>query len=131
LETRVRGFGYTIEERPDDNPTTRAFVVMASARYRSCRASVAGGITHHLQASLDLLVYQLLLRNSVTDEKLLKKSVFPVVDKDLTTPQGRGEYYAANKRAIGPLPALAGAHRGSPARQAEHGILSTQLFERR
>ena len=96
---------YTIEERPDDSPMTRAFVVTALGEVPILPRILAGEIAHHLRASLDLLVYQLMLGNNVTDEKLLKKSVFPVLDKDLTTPQGRGEYYAAIKKAIGGLPA--------------------------
>jgi hypothetical protein len=95
---------YTIEERPDDNPMTRAFVVTALGVVPVLPRIIAGEIAHHLRASLDLLVYQLMLGSNVTDEKLLKKSVFPVLDKDLTTPQGRDEYYAAIKKAIGPLP---------------------------
>jgi hypothetical protein len=96
---------YTIEERPDESPTTRAFVVTALADVSMLPRIIAGEIAHHLRASLDLMFYELMLRNGVTDQKLLRKSVFPVLDKDLTTPRAMGEYYAAIKRAIGPLPA--------------------------
>ena len=109
LTTACRAFlatqPYTVEERPDENPTTRAFVVTALYAVPVLPRIIAGEIAHHLRASLDLLVYQLMLRNGITDEKLLKKSAFPVLDKDLATPQGRGEYHAAIKTAIGPLPA--------------------------
>lgn len=121
LETRP----YTVEERPDENPTTRAFVVTALHAVPILPRNIAGEIAHHLRASLDLLVYQLMLRNGVTDEKLLKRSVFPVLDKDLATPQGRGEYHAAIKKAIGPLPAPLRAHRGVPARQHESRMVAS------
>ena len=42
----------------------------------------------------------------MTDERLLRQSVFPVLDKDLSTAEGRGEYGAAIKKAIGSLPAM-------------------------
>lgn len=95
---------YTIIERADEPPTTRAFVV-SGVHDVPFLPRIGGEIAHHLRASLDLLVYQLMLRNGVTDERLLKKSVFPVLDKDLTTPRDRGEYHAAINKTIGPLPA--------------------------
>lgn len=95
---------YTIEERPDENPTTLAFVITSLAEVPLRPRIVAGEVAHHLRASLDLMVYQLMLMAGVTDEKLLRKAVFPVLDKDLGTAQGRGEYHAAIKKALGPLP---------------------------
>jgi hypothetical protein len=52
------------------------------------------------------MVYQLALSAGVTDERILKKSAFPVLDTDLNTAAGRGEYDAAIKKTIGSLPAL-------------------------
>jgi hypothetical protein len=46
-----------------------------------------------------------MLKNGVTYEKLLKKSAFPVLEKDVGTAQGRREYGAAIMKTIGPLPA--------------------------
>lgn len=96
---------YTVEERPDENPTTRAFVVTAIHAVPLQLRIVAGEVVHHLRASLDLLAYQLMLKSGVTEEKLLKRSAFPVLDADLATPEGKGRFLAALKRAIGPLPA--------------------------
>jgi hypothetical protein len=95
---------YTVEERPDENPATRAFLITALREVPLLPRIIAGEVAHHLRASLDLMVYQMMLKSGVTDAKLLKKSVFPVLDKDLSTAQGRGEYHAAIKKAIGPLP---------------------------
>jgi hypothetical protein len=66
---------------------------------------IAGEIAHHLRASLDLMAYQMMLKAGVTDEKLLKRSAFPVLDKDLSTAAGRREYSAAIKKSVGPLSA--------------------------
>lgn len=108
LTTTCRAFlaaqPYRIEERPDDNPTTRAFVVTALDEVPLLPRIIAGEVAHHLRTSLDLLVYQLMLRNGVTDEKLLRKSSFPIFDHDLNTAKGKGDYDAAIERAIGPLP---------------------------
>lgn len=96
---------YTVEERPDEDPTTRAFLVTALHPVPLQLRIVAGEVVHHLRASLDLLVYQLMLKHGVTDAQLLKRSAFPVLDADLETPESRGKYLAAIKKAIGPLPA--------------------------
>ena len=104
LQAFLQSKPYTIEERHDENPTTLAFVITSLAAVPLRSRIVAGEIAHHLRASLDLMVYQLTLMAGVTDEKLLKKAVFPVLDKDLGTTQGRGEYHAAINKAIGFLP---------------------------
>ena len=96
---------YTAEEQPDDNPATRAFLITALRDVPFLPRIIAGEVAHHLRASLDLMAYQMMLKNGVGDAKLLKKSVFPVLDKDLSTAQRMGDYRAAIKKAIGPLPA--------------------------
>lgn len=101
----LAGQPYTVEDRPDESPATRAFVITGLRDVPLLPRIIAGEVAHHLRASLDLLAYQLMLKAGVTDEKLLKKSVFPVLDKDLSTAQGRGEYGAAMKKGVGQLPA--------------------------
>ena len=49
---------YTIEERPDEDPTTRAFVITALSDVPVLLRILAGEIARHLRASLDLMVYQ-------------------------------------------------------------------------
>ena len=99
------GQPYTVKELPDENPTTRAFIITALREVPLLPRIIAGEVAHHLRASLDLMAYQMMLRAGVTDERKLRQSVFPVLDKDLSTAKGRDEYAAAIKKAIGPLPA--------------------------
>jgi hypothetical protein len=100
LQTRP----YSVEEQPDANPATRAFVVTSLRDIPARPRIIAGEIAHHLRAALDLLAYQLLLEAAVTDDKVLRKCSFPILDHDLSNPKGKGDYDAAIHRAIGPLP---------------------------
>jgi hypothetical protein len=95
---------YTVEEAPDENPATRAFLITALRDVPLLPRIIAGEIAHHLRASLDLMVYQMMLKTGVTDEKQLRKSTFPVLDKDRSTVQGSAAYRNAIKTAIGLLP---------------------------
>ena len=101
----LAGQPYTMEERADENPATRVFVITALRDVPLLPRIIAGEVAHHLRTSFDLMAYQMMLKAAVTDKKLLKQSVFPVLDKDLSTAEGRGEYGAAIKKAVGPLPA--------------------------
>jgi len=50
------------------------------------------------------MVYQLMLKAGVSDEKTLRKCAFPILDHDLTDAKQAGEYRAAIARCIGSLP---------------------------
>ena len=78
---------YSAEERPDENPQTRAFIVTALRDIPARPRIIAGEIAHHLRASVDLLAYQLLLKAGVDDDDRLAACAFPVLTKwDLSTP---------------------------------------------
>lgn len=87
---------------PDaDNPSTRAFVVRAIQPLPDRVRIMVGEIPHHLRASLDLLVCQLLLKKGVTDPKLLERCAFPILTKpDLSTAKGRLDHDRALKAKI-------------------------------
>ena len=62
---------YVLEERPDPNPTTRTFEITELHDVPMRPRIMAGEVAHHLRASLDLLVYQLLLKEGVDDPERL------------------------------------------------------------
>jgi hypothetical protein len=85
----------------DPNPLNRRFVVEAVEDVPLPIRVRAGEIVHHTRAALDLLVYQLLLRAGVDDEKRLRKCAFPIVSAhDPTDRQQAGNYSARMKTAI-------------------------------
>lgn len=89
LQTALRAFlaaqPYTVEERPDENPAVRAFVLTSLRDIPPRPRIIAGEIAHHLRASLDLLAYQLLRKAGVTDEDRLRTCAFPVItNRDLS-----------------------------------------------
>ena len=81
LEKALRAFlsdrPYTVEERRDDNPQARTFVVTSLRDIPARPRVIAGEIAHHLRASLDLLAYQLLLNAGINDENRLASCAFP------------------------------------------------------
>jgi hypothetical protein len=93
---------YTVEERPDDNPAARTFVVTAVREVPARPRIMAGEAAHHLRAALDLLAYQLLLQAGVDDEKRLRACAFPIVVKcDLSDPKSRKKHDDAIRSKIG------------------------------
>lgn len=92
---------YTVEQRPDDNPSARVFVVTSLHDVPVRPRIITGEIAHHLRASLDLLAYQLLLRVNITDPKRLRDCAFPIiVDRDLTKPEDRKKHDASVRQKI-------------------------------
>lgn len=93
---------YTVEQRPDDNPAVRAFVVTSLRDVPVLLRIITGEIAHHLRASLDLLAYQLLLKAHIMDPKRLRDCAFPIiVDRDLTKPEDREKHDDSMRRKIG------------------------------
>jgi hypothetical protein len=106
LDTTLKAFvatkPYTAEQQPDDNPTNRRYVVTRIQEVPLAVRVLVGEISHHLRASLDLLAYQLLLKEGVTDEKQLRDCSFPIiVNRDLTKPEDKRKHDDAIKKAIG------------------------------
>jgi hypothetical protein len=94
---------YTVNERPDENPAVRTFVVTSLRDVPARPRIIAGEIAHHLRASLDLLAYQLLLKAGVTDEERLRASAFPVVtNRDLSKPADKRKHdESINAKVLG------------------------------
>jgi hypothetical protein len=93
LKAFIRTIPYTALPQPDPNPENRKFVIK-NIRDVPLRLRVfVGEVAHHLRASLDLLVYQMLTRRGITDEKRLRRCAFPIlVEFDLTKPNDKREY---------------------------------------
>jgi hypothetical protein len=104
----VRSRPYTAVPQPDPNPFNRAFLITEVKPIPLQVRVMIGEIPHHLRAALDLLVCQLLLRENVTDPKILKKREFPIFFKrDLSIPKVKKEHEAdiARKiKGVGPKP---------------------------
>jgi hypothetical protein len=96
---------YRAVQADDPNPLNRRFVVEAVEAVPLPIRVRAGEIVHHTRAALDLLVYQLLLRAGVDDEKRLRKCTFPIVSAhDPTDRQQAGNYASKMKKAIDGVP---------------------------
>ena len=92
---------YTVEERLDDNPAVRTFVVTSVHDVPVLSRIITGEIAYHLRASLDLLAYQLLLKANITDPKRLRDCAFPIiVDRDLAMPEDRKKHDASIRHKI-------------------------------
>lgn len=92
---------YTVEERLDENPAVRTFVITSLHEVPVLPRIIIGEIAHHLRASLDLLAYQLLLKANITDPKRLRDCAFPIiVDRDLTKPEDRKKHDASTRHTI-------------------------------
>jgi hypothetical protein len=93
---------YTVEERPDENPAVRAFVITSVMDIPARPRIIAGEIAHHLRASLDLLAYQLLRKAGITDEERLRACAFPVItNRDLSKPADRGKHDESINAKVG------------------------------
>lgn len=105
LETACKSFlaarPYTVEQRPDDNPVVRAFVVTSLQDVPVLPRIITGEIAHHLRASLDLLAYQLLLKADITNPKRLRDCSFPIIiDRDLTKPEERKKHDSSIRQKV-------------------------------
>jgi hypothetical protein len=106
LEASIRAFlsdrPYTVEERPAPNPQARTFVVTSLRDIPARPRLIAGEIAHHLRASLDLLVYQLLLKAGINDEERLASCAFPVITKwDLSKPADKNKHDESINAKVG------------------------------
>jgi hypothetical protein len=102
LEAFLATRPYTVEERPDDNPAVRAFVITSLVDIPARPRIIAGEIAHHLRASLDLLAYQLLLKAGVTDEERLGACAFPAItNRDLSKPADRRKHDESINAKVG------------------------------
>ena len=106
LEKALRAFlwdrPYTVEERRDDNPQARTFVVTSLRDTPARPRVIAGEIAHHLRASLDLLAYQLLLNAGINDEDRLASCAFPVITKrDLSNPADKKKHDESINAKVG------------------------------
>jgi hypothetical protein len=81
---------YDIEERPDPNPTTRAFVITKLHDVPARPRIIAGEVAHHLRAALDLLAYQLLIQQGVTSIGMSRDPRGPTSRGRRRTPTIRG-----------------------------------------
>jgi hypothetical protein len=107
LETRP----YDLEEMWDPDPTTRAFVLRRLHAVPVRLRIIAGEAAHHLRAGLDLLAYQLLVKEGVTDSKRLSECGFPIIrNRDLSKPGDRRKHDESIKKKVGGVSVEAYAH---------------------
>ncbi len=98
IETRP----YVVEEQPDPNPTTRAFVITRLHDVPPRPRIIAGEVAHHTRAALDLLAYQLLVDKGVTDPKRLGAAAFPIItSRDLSKPDDKRKHDKLIRAKIG------------------------------
>jgi hypothetical protein len=92
---------YRAVQVDDPNPLNRRFVVEAVDEVPLDIRVRAGEVVHHTRAALDLLVYQLLLRAGVDDERRLRRCAFPIIRvHDPTDRQQAANYAARMTKAI-------------------------------
>jgi hypothetical protein len=118
---------YRAVQVDDPNPLNRRFLVEAVEDVPPHIRVRAGEIVHHTRAALDLLVYQLLLRARVNDEKRFRQCAFPIISTyDPTDRQQVARYAARMKTAIDGLPndARDGIEAVQPWRPGNPGISS-------
>lgn len=89
---------YSFISQPDPNPKVRAFTITKVEDVGLPLRVLVGEIAHHLRSAFDLLVYQLMLRASVSDEKRLSRCAFPVVNHYIHAE--RKEYEETLRRKI-------------------------------
>jgi hypothetical protein len=75
----IKESAYTAVRQPDDDPGTATFKVVKVESVPLRLRVLVGEIAHHIRSSLDLLVYQLMVRAGVTDPRRLESCAFPVV----------------------------------------------------
>jgi hypothetical protein len=112
LDAMSKAFAATCPYRAvqvdDPNPANRRFSIEAVESVPLPIRVRAGEIVHHTRAALDLLVYQLLLRAGVTNDKRLRKCAFPIVTAhDPLDKHQAGNYKAKMDKAIDGIADLA------------------------
>jgi hypothetical protein len=106
LDAALKGFlqkpPYVIEERPEPNPTTRAFVITKLHEVPPRPRIIAGEVAHHLRAALDLLAYQLLAKEGITDSKRLRDCAFPIItNRNLSKQEDKRKHDESIKAKVG------------------------------
>jgi hypothetical protein len=92
---------YTVVDEPDPNPKTRGFKVTSVEDVGLPLRVLVGEIAHHLRSAFDLMVYQLMIKAGITDQKRLENCAFPVITKkNLSIPKDRKEYEDIMSRKI-------------------------------
>jgi hypothetical protein len=112
LEAATKAFAatrpYRAVQADDPNPLNRRFMVETVQDVPLPIRVRAGEIVHHTRATLDLLVYQLLLREGVTDEKRLRRCAFPIVAVHAPADRKQArDYKNKMERAVAGVPDLA------------------------
>src|SRR4051794_22499129 len=93
---------YDVEEIPDPDEQTRAFVLRRLHDVPARPRVIAGEAAHHLRSALDLLAYQLLVKEGVTDPNRLRNCAFPIItNRDLANPSDRKKHDELAKTRIG------------------------------
>jgi hypothetical protein len=93
---------YVVEERPEPHPTARAFAITKLHEVPPRPRIIAGEVAHHLRAALDLLAYQLLVKEGITDPKRLRDCAFPIImNRNLSEPEGKRKHDEAIKTKVG------------------------------
>jgi hypothetical protein len=91
-----------VVERDDSNPLVYTITITDVRTIPLWLRVLAGEIAHHLRSAFDLLVYQLLLAQRVTDEKRLSLCAFPVrLAFDAKAPKEVQKYEDFMRRKIG------------------------------
>src|SRR5687768_6414203 len=89
----IRRRPYMVVDEPDPDPEMRGFRVTHVDDVGLPLRVLVGEIAHHLRSAFDLLVYQLMLKGNVSDEKVLGRCAFPViVDRDPSLPADVKKY---------------------------------------
>jgi hypothetical protein len=106
LDTALKGFietrPYVVEELPDPNATTRAFVLRKLHDVPERPRIIAGEVAHHLRSALDLLAYQLLIKEGIKDWKRLRECAFPIItNRDLSNTDDRKKHDASINAKVG------------------------------
>ena len=105
LDAKLKAFiatrPYTAVEQPDPNPLNRKYLITHIQDVPVPLRVLVGEASHHLRASLDLLVYQLLIKEGVTNDKRLRSCSFPIiVSRDLVEAEEKRKHDDAVRNAI-------------------------------
>ena len=111
LNAFLRSSPYDVEEIPDPDEQTRAFVLRRLHDVPARPRVIAGETAHHLRSALDLLAYQLLVKEGVSNPKRLRDCAFPIItNRDLANPSDRKKHDELVKTRIGGISSKAYDH---------------------
>jgi hypothetical protein len=93
---------YDVEEIPDSDKQTRTFVLRSLHDVPARARVIAGEAAHHLRSALDLLAFQLLVQEGVSDPSRLRDCAFPIItNRDLANPTDKKKHDESLKSRIG------------------------------